>query len=135
VRVRPRPAAEADQVERLADPLVASGAEADVAGHREVREQCALLEDHPDPPALRLDPLGRPGHHAAADRHAPRVGPLEAGDHPQQRGLPRAARAEQRHEAAVLDAQAGAVDRPQGAERLAEAASLDGREIVHAVQS
>src|SRR5689334_16523182 len=85
----------ATQLQRLRDPLPARGAEADVGPDVEVGEQRALLEDHADPPLLRLEPLAVAGHEPAADPHAPGVRALEAGDHPQQRRLARAAGSEQ----------------------------------------
>jgi hypothetical protein len=93
-----------------------------------MREQRAVLEDHADPPVLRLDPGAVSRHRAARDRHAPRIGPLEAGDHAQQRRLARAAGPEQRDELAGAYAQAGAGDRPGAAERLLDALRVD-REI------
>ena len=52
-----------------------------------------------------------PGDRPPGDPHGARVGALEAGDHPQQRRLARAARAEHREEAAALEPQVDAVDR------------------------
>ena len=128
VRVVAGAVGEADELEALGHALAPLGAEADVAGHRQVREQRAVLEDHADPPVLGLDPHAVAGHGAARDRHAARVGLLEAGDHAQQRGLARAARPEQGHQLARGHAQAGAGDRPSAAERLLDALRVD-REI------
>ena len=134
VRVGLRPAGEPDQIERLADALAPCGAEAHVGGHVEVREQRALLEDHADPALLRLHPLAARGDRAAADPDRPGVGALEARDHAQQRRLARAARPEQRHELAAADPQAGAVDRPQGAEGPAQALGFDGARLAHGLR-
>ena len=131
VRVGLRAVGEPHELERLADALAARGAEAHVGGHVEVREQRALLEDHADPPLLRLDPVAVARHEAPADPHAPGVGALEARDHAQQRRLARAAGPEQRHQLAVPDAQAGPVDRGEGAERAAQIVGFDGAGIAH----
>src|SRR5688500_5005585 len=92
---------ETDELQRLHRPrsLVAAQAEADVLEHREVREQCALLEDHADMPLFR-------GHirdvlPADDDRSARRG--LESGDRAEQRGLATAARAHERRERSRLD--------------------------------
>ena len=134
VRVGLGAAAQPDEVERLADALAARGAEADVGRDVEVREQRALLEDHPDPALLGLDPVAVRGDGAPADPHAAGVGALEARDHPQQRRLAGAAGAEQRDDRAAGDPQAGSVDRLQGAEGAGEPVGFDGTGIAHGVR-
>ena len=91
------PVGEADQLQALLDPALAGLAEPDVVGHGQVGEQRAVLEHHADAAPVGLDPGAVPGDHPAADRHGAGVGHLEPGDDPEQRGLARAARAEQRH--------------------------------------
>ena len=54
-------------------------AERDVPEHVAVREERMILEDEPDPPAMRR----RPGEVDSVQEDAPCVGQLEAGDHPQ----------------------------------------------------
>ena len=68
-----------------------------------------------------------PGDRPPADPHAARVGALEAGDHPQQRRLARAARAEHREEAAALEPQVDAVDGAPPVEAAREPVRLDRR--------
>ena len=116
---------EPDELEALGQAPVRRRAEADVAGDRQVREQRALLEDHADAARLGLDPLAGAGDRAAADPHAAGVGPLEAGDQPQQRRLARAARAEHGEEAAALEPQVDAVDGEPLVEAAREAVCLD----------
>jgi hypothetical protein len=132
VGVRPRPFGQADQLEARLDLASAGLAEADVGRHRQVREEGAILEDHPHAPLVRFDPGAIAGDERAADAHRPGVGRVEPCDDAQQRGLPRPARAEQGDEVAVLDDEAGAVDRPRGTEGLHDARSTDGGGLLHA---
>ena len=103
-----------DHVEQLchlaAATLVPGQAEADVLRHGQVREQAAFLRDVAD-----LALLGRQialpvvnGTVAEGDRAL--VGPLEARDHSQQRGLAAAGRTEHRGQRAGRH---GEVDSPQ----------------------
>ena len=76
--------------------------ERDVALDGHVREQRVALEDRAHGPRF-----GRPvGQVFAVQEDAAAVGKVEAGDHPQQRGLAAAGRAQQREELAGLDGQA-----------------------------
>mgnify|MGYP006199955153 CR=1 FL=1 len=71
------------------------------------REERQMLEDH-----LDVAPVGGKRHYALAlEPDIAGGGRLEAGDHPHQRGLAAAGRAEQREELAVLDGQRQVVDR------------------------
>ena len=108
-----------DQVEHLGDPvtavrvpaLLAAEAEGDVAGHVEVREQRALLGDVAHPAGLgRHRPDAVAGHHGVAEGDGARLGLEEAGDQPQQRGLPAPGGAEHGRERAVRDVQGDGVD-------------------------
>jgi hypothetical protein len=95
-----------------------------------VGEERALLEDHPDPALLGLHPDAWPGDDTAAHGDRPGVRVLEARDHPQQRGLARPARPEQRDDLPALHAQARAVDRRQLAERAGQPLRLDGGAVL-----
>ena len=118
VRMLPRPAAELG-------PRDAPRAEAvgDVLPHREVREDCVVLEDHPDVPRVRRQRV-EPG--AAAD-DAARVRPGEARDAPEESGLPAAARPEEREELARPGGHRDAVERGLGAVALDEPGHLEPR--------
>ena len=108
----------------LVDPLAGSPSsdvllqpqrEGDVLEHRQVRVQRVVLEHHRQVAVagrLVVDPL-------AADEHVAGGDVLEADDHPQQRRLPAARRADQDHELAVGDVEADVVD---GREAVAVAA-------------
>ena len=90
--------AHSDQGESLVDPGLALGFAgqpvADVGRHREVGKQRPVLEDHADPAAFGRDEhvAGHLGDRGPADGDPAGVGPLEAGDDPQQGGLAAAAR-------------------------------------------
>ena len=77
--------------------LGAAQPEADVVGDGHLREQRPVLEHHPHPALLGRDP-GAVGvaEHPLPDGDPAPVRALETGDRPQQGGLPRTARAEQR---------------------------------------
>ena len=60
-------------------------------------------------------------------RILPAVGRLEAGQHPQQRGLAAAGRPQQREELALVDVDADIVDRVDVAELLGDVLDLDER--------
>ena len=62
----------------------------------------------------------------AVERHLAGVRPVEAGDDPQQRGLARPRRPEQRQQLAVGDLQIDAVERGEGAEPLDEVPDFNG---------
>ena len=125
VRVRPRSVGEADQGQALVDPPGPGVAETDVAGHREVREERAVLEDHADAAALGLFPDAVTRDRPAADGDGAGVGDLETGDDAQQGRLARAARSEERHQLALLDGDRRTRDRARPAERLADVDSVD----------
>ena len=104
-------------------------AEADVLGHRHVREQRVGLEDGVDRP-----PVGRQACDLLAvqqDLTAGRV--VEAGDQPKQRGLAAARRPQQREELVLADRHRHAVERGEGVladpENLAHATNVDGAPI------
>ena len=54
----------------------------------------------------------------AVERNFARIGPVEAGDDPQQRGLARPGRPEQRQQFAVTDPQVDMIERGKAAELL-----------------
>jgi hypothetical protein len=90
------------------------------------------LEDHRDVPAGRIDVV----HHLVADGQLAVGNVLQAGDHPQGRGLAAARRAEEHHELAVVDGQIEVVDRGDlsvalrhGVERDAGHATLLGKDL------
>jgi hypothetical protein len=87
-----------DQFEQLGHPVASphrpGQPETDVAGHGEVREQRTLLRHHTDPPALRRNVDTRAGHPSPAEQDLPLGGRVKAGEHPKQRGLAAARRAE-----------------------------------------
>jgi hypothetical protein len=131
VGVGPGPVGEADQLEALLDAARPRLAEADVAGHGQVREQRTVLEDHAHPPLVGLLPRAVAGDEPVADGDGAGVGHLEAGDDPQQRRLARAARPEQGHELALPDLQRRPGDRPRAAERLVDVAGPDRGRAAH----
>ena len=101
--------------------------ETDVRGDAQVREERALLGDEADPPALGGDVGGRSGELAAAEAHRARVGPLEAGDHPQQRRLAAAGRPEDRGQAARRDLEIEPAQNLGVAEGLRQAGDYERR--------
>ena len=88
--------------------------ERDIVPHRKMRKQRVVLEHHVDRALVRqhLRDIG------AVQQDAAFVRRLEAGQHPQQRGLAAAARTEQREKFAAPDIERQAVHRPQRAELL-----------------
>ena len=82
-------------------------AEGEVLAHRHVRVQRVVLEDHRDVALLRR----RLGDVVAADRDVAVGDVLEPGDHPQQRRLAAAGRADEHDELALVDLQVDGVDR------------------------
>ena len=70
-------------------------------------EERVILEHEPDPAAVRRNA----GEVAAVEHDAPGVGPLEAGDHAEQRALPRAARSQHGDDLALGDVERHAVER------------------------
>ena len=82
-------------------------------------ERCIVLEHEADIPPLRRDS----GRLDAIDDHRAGVRLVETADDPQQRGLPTAARPEQRGEAAAADLDGHVVERSDPAEGLADVPS------------
>ncbi len=78
--------------------------EAHVVGHRHVRVQRVVLEHHRDVAVLRRQLR----HLAVADVDVTVIDLLQAGEHPQRRGLATARRSDENHELAVLDLQVDA---------------------------
>ena len=123
-------AAEPDELERLRHAaallvlrhVLEAEPESDVLLHREVREEGVALEHGVDRALVRR----RLRDVVLADDDPPRVGPLEAGDHPQRRRLAAAGRAEQREELAAADLERHVVDGRDVVERLAHALEDDG---------
>ena len=74
-------------------------AEAHVLGHGHVRVEGVALEHHRRPALGGRDVVGQ----IVPDVDVARGGVLQAGDDPQQRGLPAARRTDEHHELAVLD--------------------------------
>ena len=98
-------------------------AEGDVVRHRHVREQRVGLEHHVGRPLP-----GRHRRHVLAVDQDPAGGRrLEAGEHPQQRGLAAARRAQQGEELALVDVEADIVDGVDVAELLGDVLDLDER--------
>ena len=118
-------AVEPHQPQRLGDTGVALGlrhpahfqAEADIFGHRHVREQRVALEHH-----AGIAGIGRrPRDIGAADQDAPGGRRDEPGDHPQRRGFAAAGRAEQGDQLALGDFKVHPVNRDGRAVGLAQA--------------
>ena len=81
-------------------------AECDVPEHVAMREEGVILEDEPDAAAIRR----RPGEFDPVQQHTTGIGYLQAGDHPQQRRLARAARPEHGDDLPVGDVQRRTVE-------------------------
>jgi hypothetical protein len=100
VRVATGEAGQPGRVEQLGGALSApvppGQAEPDVRLDREVREKAALLRDIADAAPFGGQVDAGPVRHGGADRDRSTVCLLEAGQHPQQRGLATAGRAEDR---------------------------------------
>ncbi len=123
-----------DQLQQLADPagraLLAGQPEADVRGHRQVREQRALLRHVADPAVLRRPRPAGAGDGRAAERDRAGVRVVEAGDQPQQRGLAAAGRAEHGGQRARRHVQVDPTQHLGGAERLGDAGEGECRHAV-----
>ena len=89
-------------------------AEAQVLLDRHVRIERVGLEHHGDAAVGRLDIV----HHLAADGDLAAADVLQPGDHPEQRRLSAARRADEDDELAVGDVEVGAMDDLEGAEAL-----------------
>ena len=124
-------AGEPDHRERLADTAGFLGladlrlpqAVADVAGDVHVREERVVLEHRVDVAPVRRDARDRLS--GEQDLALGRL--LEAGDHPQRRGLAAAGWSEEAVELAARDAQVHAVDGGDGPEPLRDVDDLDVR--------
>ena len=89
-------------------------AERDVFEHRHVAEQRVVLEHESD-----MALAGAVGERVlAVERNLAGIGPVQPGDDPQQRGLARARRPEQRQQLAVGDLEIDVVERGKRAELL-----------------
>ena len=117
----PGPFGQTDPGQRRRDPLrrrpaPGGGQQAEVVAAGQVRVEAGLVDDRPDPgqgPA----PLGR--DRGAEQRHRAGVGPGQAEQGADQRGLARAVRAEVAEGGAARDEQLDVVDRDGGPEPLA----------------
>src|SRR5262249_12268407 len=99
--------------------------EADVLGDRLVGPDGIILEDHPHPTSLRWHGRGGRRERAPAHTDHARVRSHEASQHPQQRGLPATARAEQGDGLTLGDVEAKVADGGRGTEALGHAFDLD----------
>ena len=118
---------EAHQV-HLAEPLGEPGGDlpggelaeletvGDVGGRRHVGPERVVLEDHADIAVVG----GQPVHHPVAEADLAGIGLREAGQQPEQRGLPAPRGTEQREQLAVGHDEIGMVDGGDGAEALDE---------------
>ena len=102
-------------------PACLAQAEGDVLPHVEVRKQRVALEYRVD--RSPVWPHGRDV--ASTDVDRPLGWLLEAGDHPQSRGLAAARRADDREELAALDFEVEGADRLQVAEPLGDGGKAD----------
>ncbi len=103
--------------------LASSQAERHVVAHRHVRIQRVVLEHHRDVALFRQHVVDD----ASADRDLAGADLLEPGDHPQQRRLAAAGRADQHRELAVGDVDVDAVDDVRRAKVLFDATYRDLR--------
>ena len=85
-------------------------------------EQRVVLEHEANPPLLRRDPERR----VTADLDRSEIGRFETRDQPQQRRLPRPARAEQCGQRALGDLERDAIDGLELAEGLVDVVQGDG---------
>ena len=108
----------------LLGPLSDREAEGDVVAHRHVLEGGVVLEHEADPSVLDRDARGV----AVGDQDPTRVGLLEPRDHPQQRRLAAAARAQQRRQRAVRHLDRDVVQGDEVAELLACSLNRDAHQ-------
>jgi len=94
---------------------------ADIVGDGHMFEERIVLKDHSDMTVLHRE-VGRV---LAVEEHAPPVGRIEAGDHPQKRGLARARGPQQSDEFSRLNVEADITQRRKGAEVLLDALDAD----------
>ena len=102
----------------------------DVLRHRHVRPQRVALEDHRHVAPLGRHGAGRRGDDLAADADFARGRLDETGDQPQRGGLAAARRAQQAHQATVLDGQRYVVDDRERAVVLRQTPQFDRRHAV-----
>jgi hypothetical protein len=129
-RHAPAQALELDEPEELVDarvdlglgPLADAQREGDVLEHVEVAEQGVVLEHQADVALARraVEQV------LAVVQHASGIRTLEAGQDPQERGLARARRAEQRDQPARRDLDRDVVDGGEVAEALGDVLDGDG---------
>ena len=120
---RPRGSRSQHEVVEVLAGLVRSG-QHHVVDHRHLRERLGDLEGahHAEP----RDHVGWPAHDLLAleqDRSA--LGPVEAGDHVEERGLPGSVRPDQRRHRVLLDVEAGTVHGRDPAEVLDQSLDLE----------
>jgi hypothetical protein len=101
--------------------------EGDVVGDVQVREKQRALEHHRHAPPLR----GRAGQVDAVEGHRAGVRLLQTGDHPQQRALARAGRAEDRQAGAGRHLQVDVGERPLLVRRVPQGQRLHAQVTVH----
>jgi hypothetical protein len=100
----------------------------DVFVNRQVRKECILLKDHPNPTLFRRHKHTPIGHNLAADFDHPGVRPLETGNQTQRRRLATAARTQQRQTLPFLQLSTQVINRRQ---RLGRTSDLFKREETH----
>ncbi len=96
-------------------------AEGDIVEHGHMPEQGIVLEHEADPAVARRDIGGV----AAIEHHLAGIGEFQAGQDPQQRGLARTRRAQQRDQLAFLDPERHVAERGKAAEGLMDIADID----------
>ena len=93
-------------VDVLAGIAAHAQTEGDVSPDVAMVEERVVLEDEPDPTAIRRNR----GEVVTAEEDAPQVGALQSGDDPQQRALPGAARPEHGHGLTGADLERDAIE-------------------------
>ena len=121
---------EGDAVHQLKDALGAGRtgqgqAETDVRRQRHVREQRAVLRDVADLPLIGRHCVAAVDQRLAVEGEAAAVGKLEAGDHPQQRGLAGTGGADDHRAAAGRHVEADVVERLLRAEGFTEVVQFE----------
>ena len=127
---------QAHPLQRRPDPLArvaapGRGQQAEVVAAGQVRVEPGLVDDRPDP-GLRPLPLGR--DRDPEQRHRAAVGPGQAEQGADQRGLARAVRPEVAERDAARDQQLDAVDRDVGPEPLGQAVGLHRPPVSRALE-
>ena len=95
-------------------------AEGHVRGDGEVRKEGVVLEDHADATALGLDEAAGAGHLDRVQQDATGRRAIDAGDQPQERGLPGPGRAEQAEDFALRHLEGDVAQRRDGTVALAD---------------